>query len=309
MMASYARIILIISIALSWNGCKTSSPTLCDVTCQLPECFCRFDDRPSTHALDDTPQMVLVTYTGPITKDARSGISAIFPDHIHNPVHECPMGVTFFAVATDTNYCAAHRLYVRGHEIALGGSTEKQIRNATSVVWQRDVQRQKHDLVNNSYIPESHIRGLRAPLLRPGGDEQFGSIYDLGFQYDSSLFAEALSEDSNISRPWPFTLDLPYDRTFACNAGGKCPKQSYPGLWEMPVTRLVNHWRSCAYVDNCLTTMRTSDDVFRWLYRNYRAHRDFNRAPMQINLRESTLRNKMAVDGIKVCAQRYYQEG
>ena len=291
---------IFIYLAISQTVHTATAHALCDDTCQLPDCFCRYADRPSSHPLAATPQMVLVTYTGAITKETRAGISDIFPARIRNPVHDCPMGVTLFAVAADTNDCAAHLLYVRGHEIALGGLTEQQTRNASAKTWLRDVKRQRHDLSNRSYIPESHIRGFRAPLLRPGGDEQFEAMYDHGFLYDSSLIAEPLNVDANISRPWPFTLDIPYDSTFRCQAGGKCPKHSYPAFWEVPVTGLVTEWRTCAFIDNCLTTMRSSEDVYRWLYRNYRAHRDGNRAPMQVNLRASTLRNKMAVEGLKV---------
>ena len=62
--------------------------------------------------------------------------------------------------------------------------------------------------------------------------DQFLAAYDSKLLYDTSIL------NPSLKPLWPFTLD--YALPFTCPPWApRCPLLSYPGLWEIPVTRLV----------------------------------------------------------------------
>ncbi|KAI0211049.1 hypothetical protein LSAT2_004158 [Lamellibrachia satsuma] len=139
-------------------------------------------------------------------------------------------------------------------------------------------------------VPFSHTQ-------KPGGDNQYSVLYEKGFRYDATLLGGTGSLDPHGQPPWPVTLDTLWPNCLT----PKCPKNSYPGLWELPITRLANpvNGRPCAYLDACLVSLKTSTDVYKLLYQNFRYNYDSNRAPMIINIQTKTLRSATAVGGIK----------
>ena len=54
-----------------------------------------------------------------------------------------------------------------------------------------------------------------------------------------------------------------------------CPTKSFPGLWEIP---LNSHYiedktgGQCSYLDQCVFTYQTPDDVFNWLKEDFLRH-------------------------------------
>lgn len=71
------------------------------------------------------------------------------------------------------------------------------------------------------------VKGMRAPFLAIGGDTMFSVLNRYGFYYDSSM--------STAGPSWPFTLE--YKMPFSCSVK-PCPKESHPGMWEVPMPTL-----------------------------------------------------------------------
>ena len=212
-------------------------------------------------------------------RQVRKDLIEIFPDKILNPHTECPITITVFAVGSGTDYCSVHKMYVRGHEIASGGMNRTGMtEHWTKLEWDNQLGTAATDLTDKAYLPGNHVRGARAPLQKPGGDEMFSMLYDKGFMYDSTLLAGPRELGAEVLLPWPVTLDVPYYPRFQCLTP-KCPERSFPGLWEVPLVRLVNPelGRHCAYLDDCLVTMKKPDDVYQFLYRNFHQHYETNR--------------------------------
>ena len=214
----------------------------------------------------------------PLTQ-VRKKLIEIFPSKILNPNSECPITITLFPIGSGTDFCTVHKLYVRGHEIASGGMNRTgMVEDWMSLEWDNQIGALVAELLDKAYLPGSHVRGARAPLQKPGGDEMFSMLYDKGFMYDSTLLAGPGKLGSGSILPWPVTLDVPYSPRYQCLTP-KCPKRSFPGLWEVPLVRLVNPElnRICAYLDDCLVTMKSPDDVYKLLYRNFHQHYETNR--------------------------------
>lgn len=66
------------------------------------------------------------------------------------------------------------------------------------------------------------IRGMRAPFLQSGGNNQFEMLYEANFTYDSSLPVL-----DNKPPYWPYTFD--YALGHECMIP-PCPTHSYPGI-------------------------------------------------------------------------------
>ena len=105
-------------------------------------------------------------------------------------------------------------------------------------------------------------------------------------------------------------FDIHWGNRFQCLTP-RCPTKSYDGFWELPTLRLINpeNGRMCAFHDDCVVSLRTPNDAYRLLYLNFRHHYDTNRAPMMINLATKTLKNKVAVAGLKMFLQTIVSDG
>ncbi|MPC30174.1 hypothetical protein E2C01_023433 [Portunus trituberculatus] len=94
-------------------------------------------------------------------------------------------------------------------------------------------------------------QGWRAPFLELGGDEMFSALQQLGLKYDCSW--TTLKYTNWFEKPnqglWPYTLD--YNSPQDCPLG-RCPKDTYPGVWVMPMLDLNdNKNQPCAMLDTC----------------------------------------------------------
>ncbi|KAI1724096.1 EB module domain-containing protein [Ditylenchus destructor] len=92
--------------------------------CQLPECFCSRTglDIPGGLSAEDTPQMILLTFEGPITDRSINVFKALFNGRFQNP-NGCPIGATFFVSHPFNNYDQTQWLYSQGHEIGISSFT------------------------------------------------------------------------------------------------------------------------------------------------------------------------------------------
>ena len=61
----------------------------CDYNCELPRCFCDNYKIPGGLSADETPQMVMFTFSDRVTGNIRKTLIDIFPDTLRNPQVVC----------------------------------------------------------------------------------------------------------------------------------------------------------------------------------------------------------------------------
>ncbi|XP_014671026.1 PREDICTED: uncharacterized protein LOC106811818 [Priapulus caudatus] len=259
--------------------------------CRLPECRCSGADIPGDLLASETPQMVLIMWDNSI----RVADYAHLYQQVFSKVDErrarnrrlnpngCPVAGTFFATHQFTDYAAVQSLFKHGHEIAANTITgtfdlyADGWRQANAQRWSRELGLQPSMLSRFANIPDSEIRGARAPYIQPGGNQQFMAVMENGFLYDSSLVT--LQMDPPI---WPYTLD--YLSEAGCLVK-PCPTSSFRGVWEVPlVAWLDTNDTFCSNVDSCYFP-NDKEEALTLLRSNFRRHYDSNRAPFVMSLR------------------------
>ena len=234
----------------------------------------------------------------------RESITDIFPDTLMNP-NGCPVGITLFIVSQGSDDCSVHKLYVRGHEVALSGlNRTSQVDSWGVDKWSDSILGQQVQLAVKSNIDFADMTGMRAQRLRPGGDAQFEMLSSNALVYDSSLLAGPSAEKA-FQNPylWPFTLNRTLKELDIPCKNLECPTKSYPNIWEVPVTALVGtragNARLCTYLDDCLSDYTRASQVTDLLKRHFLFSYQGNRAPFMINLQPRTMGMDIAVDGVK----------
>lgn len=291
---------------------QDSLPT-CDNKCQLPDCFCSADGTaiPGNLQPNQVPQMVLLSFSGAVNelvfdhykkilgyeKKFGSGQTRLNPNG-------CGIKATFFVSHEYTSYSQIHWLAAQGHEIGLHSITHRLPElwwtdKANYSDWVEEMIGMREILLqltningDTPVIKREDMVGMRAPYIKPGGDNMFQMINDFGLTYSSSIVAP--KADYPL---WPFTLDskVPFDcanvrtnkkqvsssqdRESNRNEPGqrqkrdtsndeslfrfkrqstfagkslKCPTKSYPSIWEVPLNPMTNEISTCHHLDQCV---------------------------------------------------------
>ena len=255
-------------------------------TCLLPDCYTDRFSIPRGLSRSEIPQIVTFTFSGPITKNTRSKLKEVFPVTVTNP-NKCPAGITLFVLGKGTRDCEMHKLYVRGHEVAVQGYNSTWPGSWTTRQWRENTANFQAKIARDGYVPLEDMKGMRAPLQQPGRDNQFEMLNDAGFLWDSTL----LGGPTTLSEPseWPVTLTYGVSPEHCLNSGF-CPENNYPDLWEVPLLRLAHEPVPCTYLDACVSYkdngLTSTSSIYKLLYSNFRrSYVTYNRAPVQINLR------------------------
>lgn len=207
---------------------QDSLPT-CDNKCQLPDCLCSADGTaiPGNLQPNQVPQMVLLSFSGAVNElvfdhykkilgysnKFGSGQSRLNPNG-------CGIRATFFVSHEYTSYAQIHWLAAQNHEIGLHSISHRLPElwwtdKANYSDWVEEMVGMREILLqltningDNPVIKREDIVGMRAPYIKPGGDNMFQMINDFGLQYSSSIVAP--KSDYPL---WPFTLDskVPFD--------------------------------------------------------------------------------------------------
>ncbi len=142
--------------------------------------------------------------------------------------------------------------------------TGKILQHENVTVWENEIESLRSILTKYANIPEEDILGFRAPKLHPGFNVQYEAMLKQGLVWDSSVATKPIK-----APVWPYTLDyrIPHD----CKIDS-CPSKAYPGVWEIPLNSHYNEEVSggqCTYLDQCVFTYQTSDNVFQWLKEDF----------------------------------------
>ncbi|ELU17378.1 hypothetical protein CAPTEDRAFT_220709 [Capitella teleta] len=267
--------------------------------CLLPDCY---EDRfsiPGGFTKDDTPQIVTFTFSGKITSTVRSQINEVFTASITNP-NRCPASITAFVLGKGSRSCDIHKMFVRGHEIAIQGYNSTWPGSWTTRQWRENTANYQSTLAQGGYVPEEELKGMRAPLQQPGKDEQFKMLADAGFLWDSTLLGGPTNLEDKTE--WPVTLTNGVPPEF-CKNSGFCPEDSYPALWEVPLLRLAHSPISCSYLDACVShkdnQLTSTSKIYKVLYNNFMRNYRSNKAPFQVNIRIESLNDNLQKNALK----------
>merc|ERR1712243_88157 len=242
--------------------------------CQLPECFCSGIKVPKDLPAETIPQFVMLTFDDSINPNVAEFYDKLFKDR-KNP-NGCPIRGTFYVTHEWNDYWLTKKLYSEGHEIAdhsITHETTKAFKEADIDRWTKEICGMKKVLEIFGQIRAEDVKGFRAPYLQPGGDDMFEAMARCGVTYDTSLPAA-----ENNPPIWPYTLD--YKSTQECKIG-PCPKNSHPGLWEVPMVYYQDEQKPpsvCAMIDACHDN-GTKQSAYDLLLNNFLRHYLTNRAP------------------------------
>nr|ALS04459.1 chitin deacetylase 1 [Acartia pacifica] len=255
--------------------------------CRLPDCFCSPTSTKIPGGLDptDTPQMIVITFDDAVNSNNFDIYKRLFNGRRKNP-NSCDIRATFFVSHKYTNYSMVEELHRMGNEMAGHSIThdndEDYWREGSKETWAKEMAGSRAILETFGRLPRGEVLGVRAPLLRLGGNNMFAALEEEEFLYDSSMVAP-------LQNPplWPYTtyFAIPH----ACHGNfQKCPTRSY-GVWEMvmnefdpreePATDRNEQVSGCVMLDSC-TGIRTPDALYNVLTHNFIRHYEQNRAPL-----------------------------
>ncbi|OQV20106.1 hypothetical protein BV898_05899 [Hypsibius exemplaris] len=244
--------------------------------CQLPNCYCDSSVIPGGLSANQTPQMLVIAFDGAINMHNYDLYTQIFNEDRRNP-NGCPIRATFYLSHRWTDYSNVQNLYALGHEIALRGvALTGDEANATYESFTEDIIALQQIARNFADVNPDDVVGMRAPYLKTEGDDQFLAAFDTKLLYDSSIL------NPSLTPVWPFTLD--YAMPFTCPTWyPRCPMLSYPGLWEIPVTRLVGPAGVPYGFFTAYEFSKNPIEIADILMKFFLTHYTTNRAPFTLN--------------------------
>ena len=258
-------------------------------SCQLPHCRCVGTDIPGDLDPSEVPQMVLLTFDDAVKSDNFHYFEGLFPEAWEeagrNP-NGCRAAATFFVSGSGTDMSLVRTLVERGNEAASHSHTHTSPADWSREDWDKEIEGMRWRLAQGVGVPVEEVRGMRAPFLQLGGEDQFSMLVSNGFLYDSSMFGGSAEEDDSSEPLWPFTLDYPPSPSQTVCDQERCPSRSYPQLWEVPLLGQYNPGgQSCTMTDGCFTDSDASkDEIVEYLRHNFERHYERNRAPFMISL-------------------------
>jgi hypothetical protein len=261
----------------------------CNITtCVLPFCYCSSNGEAGpVPPPGKPPQFVLLTIDGAVNSNNFDYYQSLL-----NTSEK--LRATFFIEHEYCDYYSVERLYSAGNEIALSSVTGKSLQNANASDWRRELLSLRGILEKFANVHQEDIVGVRAPNLKPGYNSQFDVLVESGFIYDSSIATPTLK-----TPVFPYTLDykIPHPCKFE-----SCPTKAYPGLWEIPVNSHQVEDQTggqCSYLDQCVFSHQSSDDVFAWLKEDFSRHYEGNRAPYMVSTHTNWFLAEHQFDGLK----------
>ncbi|XP_073825918.1 chitin deacetylase-like 5 isoform X23 [Musca autumnalis] len=249
---------------------KTAAKCRKDV-CLLPDCYCGGKDIPGDLNVEETPQIVLITFDDAVSMLNIELYEELFNNETRKNPNGCPIRGTFYVSHEWTDYGMVQDLYADGHELASHTVSHSFGEQFSQKKWTREVAGQREILAAYGGVKLSDVRGMRAPFLSVGGNKMFKMLYDSNFTYDSSMPVY-----ENRPPSWPYTLDY---KIFHDCMIPPCPTKSYPGVWQVPMVMWqdLNGGR-CSMGDAC-SNPSEAEGVTKMIMKNFERHYTTNRAP------------------------------
>ena len=297
--ALLATVLLLLPPSLLAGPCPPAEKncTAKDSGCKGAHCNCASELIPGGIAVNDAPQFVVITFTGPLNNDSWYQLRRLFKrdkKKRKNP-NGTPTTITLFVTQKKTDdYCRAGEFYRDGHEIAVSAyKLNSTMASLKKDDWEREIMEQKKNLTKEAKVDEDDIKGMRAPDLMTGADAQFKAMLLMSNEtkykdcawkpYDSSIVLGEKMGWKNSPPLWPYTMNYNVFDQIRPQHGH--PVQCYPGVWEVPVRRFYDNYSSAyEFIDDWRST-ENEEMQYYTLANNFWTHYSTNRAPFLINAR------------------------
>eukprot|EP01083_Nonionella_stella_P283505 965042_1 len=208
--------------------------TIIAIIIQIKCTFCtnnraRSSIPPGNMALADIPMFLTFTIDDALHGESHD-LTGVIMNHTNR--NNEPIPLTYFISNEFTDYSFVQKRYLEGCEIAIHTVTHTTSVNSDMAKWYNEIKQSRDLISEHSNIPLTEMVGFRAPFLEKS-DISFQVLNDQEFLYDSTTINKL---QYNNLFDWPYTLDI-YEPGFVYTVG-EGPKQSYPGLWEVPMYSL-----------------------------------------------------------------------
>jgi Polysaccharide deacetylase len=193
-MCSLLPLVFLLVVGTSFSGGidSSTSSTCTPRDCQLPACFCAGLTPPSDIPVDQTPQMVVLTFDDAVLSDFEvevykrilngdassnaAGTGSGRGGRRRTNPNGCPIAATFYVSHNGTDYGQVGRLHRAGHEIASHSISHRLPQSywtsATYEKWRREIAGQRDNLVRMARL-DADREG--ANVGNEGGDSMTAS--------------------------------------------------------------------------------------------------------------------------------------
>ncbi len=180
---------------------------------------------------NERPQFVLITFDDALHQPSNDYTNKVFKYGHKNP-NGSPIPFTYYVSLEYTDYHLVQQRYAAGCEIAVHTMTHTTAVTDSYDKWRAEITGCRATLSELARIPREKINGFRAPFLAHS-DNSFRVLWEEGFAYESSV-GEQIGHNSKDVRSFifPYAFDSLGTQTYDVGEG---PKNTYPGLWEIPM--------------------------------------------------------------------------
>ncbi|XP_064083777.1 chitin deacetylase 7-like [Macrobrachium nipponense] len=288
--------LLLLGAALLLGSALAQEECIQEGNCKRPDCVCASTSNPiAPLPLEFAPQFVVVTVNDAITVTNFRFYKELVST-FRNP-NGCRMSMTAFLTHLNTDYTLANELWRLGSEIGVRSVTSSPVpywKQANYSEWYSEFSEAKKMIHNFARIPEEEIVGTRALHMEVGGDEMYRALRDAGYKYDSSWTALDYTNwyENAKGALYPYTLDFQSPQVPHDCPVGRCPQNTYNGLFVTPVLNLKSiSGDPCNMVDACQSSynetdcpeQKCEDRVFQFLKENFEYNYHGNRAPFGLH--------------------------
>jgi len=206
---------------------------------------------------------------------------------------------TFFVRHEYTDYSVVENYFAAGHDIASHTVSHRTpvdyFQDANKTRWEQEILDQNKIINLQTTIPVETITGFRAPYLAMN-EVLYEVLHENNFTWESSVpipFPQDCTGEC-MEQIWPYTLDFGAGE---CDPTEKCPKESYPGLWEVPLNPVYKTGYKCDQhcdIEGLMAPYpgEQAATVVEGLEYNFNKNYNGNRAPFGIYLHTSWLSDK-----------------
>ncbi|XP_064601174.1 chitin deacetylase 1-like [Liolophura sinensis] len=276
-------------LTLSLYSVTLSSAATCEqgTNCNLPNCYCSDAGIPLDMNPNEVPQMVLVALDGNLDNQRDEHYNQLLPTSLRNP-NGCRIGATMFVPGQSTEVDLVKKWHKRGIEIGLNSQLGTPKYNYWTSInrtsMKTEVLKPLQKFMKDAKILRQDIRGYRNPAFFAAGNVQYQVLEYEDFEYDASLRMSRRSIFETNS--WPSTLDFTWPHRCVM---GKCPTNTYTGLWVIPSVTLFNgtqagHKSTSVYSYSTEFPATTEKEMSDFLWHNFNAFYVNDRTPFVLNI-------------------------
>lgn len=230
---------------------------------------------PASLNVDDTPQLVILTFDSAITKNELPFYTEIIDNQGFLNPNGCPISMTFFINHENNDYSMTNSLYNKGQEIGTHSLSHTIPANFWGTynlsTWKAEVGGMTYAAYYYGNFPPAAIQGQKCPFLQCNGDVTLDAMQAKGVKYDVS-FPTVVYVDPPI---WPYTMDFGLQHDCALPP---CPTQGHPGIWTFPLITLKDQYDDVCTQLEC-SRPANEQETFDYLKMNFDRHFNSNRAP------------------------------